>query len=68
MPTAGMPAWRLVDGRPEPGSERLVLFLDQQPKPHHKGGSVVFGPDGACGLWRRSALDDVAPDGEALRR
>jgi GT2 family glycosyltransferase len=26
----------------------------------------VFGPDGACGLWRRAALDDVAPDGEAF--
>jgi len=26
----------------------------------------VFGPDGACGLWRRAALDDVAPDGEVF--
>jgi GT2 family glycosyltransferase len=26
----------------------------------------VFGPDGACGLWRRATLDDVAPDGEVL--
>jgi GT2 family glycosyltransferase len=26
----------------------------------------VFAPDGACGLWRRATLDDVAPDGEVL--
>ena len=26
----------------------------------------VFGPDGACGLWRRAALDDCAPDGEVF--
>lgn len=26
----------------------------------------VFGPDGACALWRRAALDDVAPGGEAF--
>jgi len=26
----------------------------------------VFGPDGACALWRRAALDDVAPDGEVF--
>jgi GT2 family glycosyltransferase len=26
----------------------------------------VFGPDGACGLWRRAVLDEVAPDGEVF--
>ena len=26
----------------------------------------VFGPDGACGLWRRATLDDVAPGGEVF--
>jgi GT2 family glycosyltransferase len=26
----------------------------------------VFGPDGACGLWRRAALDDVALEGEVF--
>jgi GT2 family glycosyltransferase len=26
----------------------------------------VFGPDGACGLWRGAALDDCAPDGEVF--
>jgi GT2 family glycosyltransferase len=26
----------------------------------------VFGPDGACGLWRRAALDACAIDGEVL--
>ena len=26
----------------------------------------MFGPHGACGLWRRAALDDVAPDGEVF--
>ncbi len=26
----------------------------------------VFGPDGACGLWRRTTLDDCAPDGEVF--
>ncbi|HEV2812298.1 MAG TPA: glycosyltransferase [Solirubrobacteraceae bacterium] len=28
--------------------------------------AAVFGPDGACGLWRRAALDDCAPDGEVF--
>ncbi len=26
----------------------------------------VFGPDGACALWRRTALDDCAPGGEVF--
>jgi GT2 family glycosyltransferase len=26
----------------------------------------VFGPDGACGLWRRATLEDCAPDGEVF--
>ena len=26
----------------------------------------VFGPDGACALWRRAALDDCGPDGEVF--
>lgn len=26
----------------------------------------VFGPDGACGLWRRATLDACAPDGEVF--
>ena len=26
----------------------------------------VFGPDGACALWRRAAIDDCAPDGEVF--
>lgn len=26
----------------------------------------LFGADGACALWRRAALDDLAPDGEVF--
>jgi glucose/arabinose dehydrogenase len=29
----------------DPGSEKLLIFVDQ-PFPNHNGGSVVFGPDG----------------------
>ena len=32
----------------------------------HDTPGEVFGPDGACGLWRRAALDDCAPDGEVF--
>jgi GT2 family glycosyltransferase len=37
-----------------------------QPASAYARRSEVFGPDGACGLWRRAALDDVAPDGEVF--
>ena len=32
----------------------------------HAVAGPVFGPDGACGLWRRATLDDCAPDGEVF--
>lgn len=32
----------------------------------HATAGEVFGPDGACGLWRRATLDDCAPDGEVF--
>jgi glucose/arabinose dehydrogenase len=34
-----------ADAVPDPGSERLVLAVDQ-PFPNHNGGQVAFGPDG----------------------
>ena len=37
-----------------------------QPASAFAVAAPVFGPDGACGLWRREALDDVAPDGEVF--
>ena len=36
-------AWR--NGRPDPSTRRLVLFV-KQPFPNHNGGNLVFGPDG----------------------
>lgn len=36
--------FRLRDGRPDPGSVRDVLFVDQ-PYPNHNGGQILFGPD-----------------------
>jgi glucose/arabinose dehydrogenase len=36
-------AWR--DGRTDPSTRRLVLFV-RQPFPNHNGGDLVFGPDG----------------------
>jgi mono/diheme cytochrome c family protein len=40
-------AWRLTDGRPDPGSERRLLWVSQAGRPaHHKGGALLFGPDG----------------------
>jgi GT2 family glycosyltransferase len=37
-----------------------------EPASAYAVSAPVFGPDGACGLWRRAALDDVAPDGEVF--
>ena len=37
-----------------------------EPASAYARAAEVFGPDGACGLWRRAALDDVAPDGEVF--
>ena len=37
-----------------------------RPATAHAAAAEVFGPDGACALWRRAALDDVAPDGEVF--
>lgn len=62
-------------GRPEV-IDAAGMYLDRRRKnnvaAHNEPASgyataqEVFGPDGACGLWRRAALDDVAPDGEAF--
>lgn len=35
----------VVGGVPDPGTERVVLRLDQ-PAANHNGGSLLFGPDG----------------------
>ena len=37
-----------------------------EPATAYAFSSEVFGPDGACGLWRRAALDACAPDGEVF--
>ena len=37
-----------------------------EPATAYERSAPVFGPDGACGLWRRAALDDCAPDGEVF--
>ncbi|MFN2589658.1 MAG: sorbosone dehydrogenase family protein, partial [Actinomycetota bacterium] len=37
--------YRFRAGRPDPGSRRCVLFV-QQPYSNHNGGNLVFGPDG----------------------
>jgi GT2 family glycosyltransferase len=37
-----------------------------EPATAYDRAAEVFGPDGACGLWRRAALDDCAPDGEVF--
>ena len=37
-----------------------------EPASSHERPGPVFGPDGACGLWRRATLDDCAPDGEVF--
>ena len=37
-----------------------------EPASAYDRAAEVFGPDGACGLWRRAALDDCAPDGEVF--
>ena len=37
-----------------------------EPATAYERAAPVFGPDGACGLWRRATLDDCAPDGEVF--
>jgi GT2 family glycosyltransferase len=37
-----------------------------EPATSHDRAAPVFGPDGACGLWRRATLDDCGPDGEVF--
>ncbi len=37
-----------------------------EPASSYDRAGEVFGPDGACGLWRRAALDACAPDGEVF--
>ena len=37
-----------------------------EPATAYATAGPVFGPDGACGLWRRATLDDCAPDGEVF--
>ncbi|HEX8204534.1 MAG TPA: glycosyltransferase [Solirubrobacteraceae bacterium] len=37
-----------------------------EPASAYERPGEVFGPDGACGLWRRATLDDCAPDGEVF--
>jgi GT2 family glycosyltransferase len=37
-----------------------------RPASEYATPAEVFGPDGACALWRRAALDACAPDGEVF--
>lgn len=36
------------------------------PASSHATAGEVFGPDGACALWRLATLEDCAPDGEVF--
>ena len=74
--TLGSVAPKLVRAEHPDRIDAAGMYLDRRRKNnvagHNEPASAyavrgdVFGPDGACGLWRRAALDDVAPDGEVF--
>jgi GT2 family glycosyltransferase len=75
-PRAGAVAPKLVREAHPSRIDAAGMLLDRRRKNNVAGHndsasaydrpSEVFGPDGACGLWRRATLDDCAPDGEVF--
>jgi GT2 family glycosyltransferase len=75
-PVLGSVAPKLVRDAAPGRIDAAGMYLDRRRKnnvaAHNEPASAyeragpVFGPDGACGLWRREALDDCAPDGEVF--
>jgi GT2 family glycosyltransferase len=75
-PRVGAVAPKLVRDAAPDRIDAAGMFLDRRRKNNVAGhnepataygrAGEVFGPDGACGLWRRAALDDCAPDGEVF--
>jgi GT2 family glycosyltransferase len=75
-PAVGAVAPKLVRDADPSRIDAVGMLLDRRRKNNVVGhgepasayavAAPVFGPDGACGLWRRAALDDCAPDGEVF--
>jgi GT2 family glycosyltransferase len=75
-PSLGSVAPKLVRAADPGRIDAAGMLLDRRRKNNVAGHgrpastftqpAEVFGPDGACALWRRSAIDDVAPDGEVF--
>jgi GT2 family glycosyltransferase len=75
-PAVGAVAPKLVRATDPTRIDAAGMLLDRRRKNNVAGHNApataytvagpVFGPDGACGLWRRATLDDCAPDGEVF--
>ena len=75
-PCVGAVAPKLVRDADASRIDAAGMVLDRRRKNHvaghtaaahaHAVAGEVFGPDGACGLWRRATLDDCAPGGEVF--
>jgi GT2 family glycosyltransferase len=75
-PAVGAVAPKLVRETDPTRIDAAGMLLDRRRKNNVAGHNApatafaaagpVFGPDGACGLWRRATFDDCAPDGEVF--